>query len=618
MSHSLLILISSALFIFSIYKSSHIRATRKARIFFSSTVFIFIFLTAFFFASDYFTGKGIDESVFYHLKYGLSGAGFGEYIYIISTSIVFIILAVVVSYIVYRKTGKINSPKQIASKSYLPYLYIAAAIFSNPASIDLLMLKNTGTDLPFLDYYKQPHISKRPENKRNLVYIYGESLERTYFDETIFPGLMKGLREFESSSTYFTNISDAAYTGWTVGGITASQCGIPLFSPSSGNSMSGMDKFLAGATCLGDLLKEEGYQLSYLGGAPLDFAGKGKLFSTHGFDDVRGLYELNHLLPDKSYKTGWGLYDDSLFDIAFKNFNKLSSSGKPFGLFMLTLDTHHPDGHPSKSCRGTLYKDGSNPILNAVACSDYLISRLVKEIRASPYGDNTEVIIASDHLGMRNTASDLLKKGDRKNLFMAIGPKDRGSNKISKKGSNLDIAPTVLHLLGYEGDVGLGRNLMGNEKTLISQLDKLDDALIGWESSFISFWDFPRIKKGVTIDPIKRKITIDDRMFKIPILVEFNEKLETSFQFEWLAADWSYRRLDEQVLKLDRNTSILWVDNCSTIYNRKEKKGLCVTAGKLGGKPLINSKVDKIMDIDIKQLEEIAQMQVNITTGTGN
>jgi hypothetical protein len=32
----------------------------------------------------------------------------------------------------------------------------------------------------------------------------------------------------------------------------------------------------------------------------------------------------------------------------------------------LTLDTHHPDGHPSRSCDGSIYRDGSNPILNAV------------------------------------------------------------------------------------------------------------------------------------------------------------------------------------------------------------------------------------------------------------
>ncbi|MBE9536954.1 MAG: sulfatase-like hydrolase/transferase, partial [Proteobacteria bacterium] len=498
---------------------------------------------------------------------------------------------------------------------YASYLCVSAAIFFNPASIDMLMLANTGTNYSFSKYYKTPHISKRPKNKRNFVYIYAESLERTYFDEAIFPGLIKGLRDLESHSNYFTNINGVANTGWTVAGITASQCGIPLFSPSHANSMSGMDKFLAGATCLGDLLKEEGYQLSYLGGAPLSFAGKGKLFSTHGFDSVRGIVELNDLLPVKYYKNAWGLFDDTLFDIALKDFNALSSSGKPFGMFMLTLDTHHPNGHPSKNCKGILYKNGSNPILNAVACSDYLISRFAKEIMQSPYGDNTEIFIASDHLGMRNTAFELLKKGNRKNLFMAIDPKDKGPNKVSKKGSTLDIAPTVLHFLGYEGEIGLGRNLMGNEKSLISQLDDVDNVLRGWKPEIISFWDFPHIEKGVTIDPIKSSITIDDRTFEVPILVEFNEKLETTVTFEWLGSDWKYRRLAGQVLKLARDTPILWVDNCSTMYQQAEKKGLCVSAGKVGAKPLINTKIDRITSISVEQLKQVVQLKVTNIIG---
>ena len=44
---------------------------------------IFGFYISFFFLSDYFTGNGIDESVFYHLRYGLSGAGYTAYVELI-------------------------------------------------------------------------------------------------------------------------------------------------------------------------------------------------------------------------------------------------------------------------------------------------------------------------------------------------------------------------------------------------------------------------------------------------------------------------------------------------------------------------------------------------------
>ncbi len=67
-----------------------------------------------------------------------------------------------------------------------------------------------------------------------------------------------------------------------MGGITASQCGIPLNSVilEDGNSQGErLKSFLPRATCLGDSLKKLGYINIFLGGARLAFAGKGKFLS---------------------------------------------------------------------------------------------------------------------------------------------------------------------------------------------------------------------------------------------------------------------------------------------------------------------------------------------------
>ena len=145
--------------------------------------------------------------------------------------------------------------------------------FANHLYVPTKLQKNQQND--FLEFYKPSKI-KQISQKRNLVYIYAESLERTYFDESLFPGLIKELRHLESVSTSFTQIKSVYGTQWTVAGLTASQCGIPLVTPSHGNSMSGMDAFLPNTICLGDLLSEEGYELSYLSGSSADFAGTEK------------------------------------------------------------------------------------------------------------------------------------------------------------------------------------------------------------------------------------------------------------------------------------------------------------------------------------------------------
>ena len=60
----------------------------------------------------------------------------------------------------------------------------------------------------------------------------------------------------------------------------------------------------------------------------------------------------------------------------------------------------------------------------------------------SEYADNTVIVIASDHLAMRNTVTRLLDMTERRNLFMVIVPGGKGKV-VEKPGSMLDVAPTA-------------------------------------------------------------------------------------------------------------------------------------------------------------------------------
>ncbi len=496
------ILLITALWVFTKTKPSKV----NTGIFFVMT-FSSIILFVLYGVAIYFTGNGIDEAFIYHLKYGLEGAGFLEYSWLIITTVMALIFGV---FYLYRIISKRNDEREAHIVHILLSLFfLSVSLLVNPASIDIYNLQkdflifpnylNNKIPTSFYKYYKYPYIKKSETPHKNIVFIYAESLERTYFDKILFPGLIKGLRELESKSIYFTDIKQVAGTGWTVGGITASQCGIPLFTPSHGKSMSSMDQFLPSAVCLGDLLDKMGYQLEYMGGASLDFAGKGKLFKTHGFTHVLGRDELLPKLENEAYKTGWGLYDDSLFSMVYNRFIELSEAGGKFGLFTLTLDTHHPKGHPSESCKGMEYKDASNPILNAVACSDYLISKFINKIAKSPYADKTIVVLVSDHLSMRNTVYDLLQTKERRNLFMIIDPSKNNTKEIKKVGSTLDIGATLLSFLGYTGDIGFGRNLLNDE---IPEEERLfiHSNLIKWRYPVSTFWNFPKIQGHLKIN----------------------------------------------------------------------------------------------------------------------
>lgn len=543
---------------------------------------------------EYFTGNGIDHAALYHLRYGLQGAGFGEYWRLILVGS-FLLLIVVLA------LGKLI-PRAVKATEWKPadtlallfsYAALLASIVLNPATADLYRLqvspgigdardsKEARSD--FGKYYQHPRVEKTRDSEKNLVFIYAESLERTYFDESVFPGLVPNLREIERQAVSYTNIRQIKGTQWTIGGMTASQCGIPLFTPSHGNSMSGMDRFLSGATCMGDILREQGFQLAYYGGASLNFAGKGPFFRTHGFDEVRGYHELKETVEDRDYMTSWGLYDDTLFDILYRRFKELSESGERFGLFALTLDTHHPRGHSSKSCGGLKYKDGSNPILNAVACSDLVVSRFIDRVKSSPYAENTLIVLVSDHLAMKNTAWDMLKKrGKRRNLFLVIDPENHAPRTIDTLGSTLDIGTTLLPYLGYAGNIALGRDLSDPAPDHLPVSRHIHKSVVKWREPLSAFWDFPTLEEELAFDMPEKAIMIDNQKFKVPVLVEFNDRLETTLKFEFDRSP-AHKTLAQHREELPEGRYFFLVDYCRNHREFRGVKGrseLCAMWGK--------------------------------------
>ncbi len=487
---------------------------------------------------DHLTGAGINDAAFYHLKYGLHGAGYRAYAkLILIASIAIASSSTVVCLVAFRQA---QGPKNSLGSMQAAYLLMVFALLCNPAIYDIIQrqifLSNSSSD--FQKYYETPYIIRKPDSlPMNLVYIYAEGFERSFFDEEQFPELIRELKIIEREGTSFTNVKDVYQTGWTMAGLVSSQCGIPLFTPSNGNSMSGMDAYLPGALGLGDLLKTEGYHLTFMGGAKNSFAGKDKFLKTHKFDEVLGLDEMLPHLQDKSYISGWGLYDDTLLDLAFEKYKALSSNQQNFALFLLTLDTHFPIGKTSSSTSHISYRRGDSPALNAFASSDFLIAQFVRRIKSVPTGANTVIVIASDHLFAGYDMLNLGNRNKRSNMFIVLHPKQPGLGYVGTPGSTLDIGATIMPFLGFRGALGLGRNLLDTGIDILERQHIQDEkSLRAWRSDVMSFWEFPHIEKHMNIDAQARLVDIDGRRFKLPVLFELTDDLRTVLKFEFDAA----------------------------------------------------------------------------------
>jgi phosphoglycerol transferase len=366
-----------------------------------------------------------------------------------------------------------------------------------------------------------------------------------------------------------------------------------------------MDSFLAGADCMGDLLSQDGYHLVFMGGASLEFAGKGKFFRTHGFDEVLGRNELVPLLPDQSYQSNWGLYDDSLFNMAFQKIEELSSAEQPFGLFLLTLDTHGSDNHFSRSCQGMTYADGKNRMLNAVACSDYLINNFIQRVRKSPNYKNTVIVLVSDHFAMGNSAYGMLKKsGKRSNLFLIFDPEAESGYISAKRGSILDVGATVLSVLGFKSALGLGRNLFVDEPSSLGKEEHIYSRVQGWRKDIMKFWSFPEITRSVTINGQQKTIKIDDRTFGTPVLVQYDDQLQAKMWFKLYNSP-NHKTLLENLMTFPPETSFLLVNACNSIpeeWTGTQGEGLCLVRGKLGSGKIRSEHIADTLLLTAEQL----------------
>ena len=609
-----LLIVSSLLFIMAIITSKNRTRTRKSALWGAFILFLYMILSAFFVVSDYFTGEGINDAVIFHLAYGLDGSGFGDYYLIIAIGVAFFISSLVFSVVYYRWVKNDIFPMRRTTRYILSCVALIGAFMMHPSVhfIAESVLKVLGIDNPialryrFNDYYQTPSLTSIDDEHMNLVYIFAESFENTYYNETIFPSLVTELRALREQGISFTNIKQAPSTGWTIAGMTSVLCGVPLVTPSAneyspqGNSMSKMSTFYSGAVCLSDILHKEGYKMIYRSGSPLEFAGVDKLYKTHHFEDVQGIKELKPLLKNQQYQTPWGLYDDTLLDIALNDFKKYSKSKQKFAMFISTMDTHHPYGHVSKSCQKQRYQEGKNSMLNAVACSDELITKFIKAIQESPQGNKTIIVVSSDHLAMHNMAIDDLNKGERRNQFVIFDPRHKSGQTIDKVGTTLDIGATILPFLGYQASLGLGRNLMSEEGSLKGSLDYFDKILSAWSKEISRFWEFPKIEADVILDRKKNSIVLGKSTYKFPVLLRINEQLEVNPFFEVKVKFFETPKLSHYIQDFKDEDVFIWVDTCTkigsleTLPTLSTKPKYCYGVGRLGSEIRVGALLENV------------------------
>lgn len=169
------------------------------------------------------------------------------------------------------------------------------------------------------EYYVNPSDVKYsfPEKKRNLVYIFMESMETTYedlehggaFEESRIPELT-ALADNNLTFSFGNNDNNGflapSMSGWTVAAMIGQTSGVPLNIPIDGNEYISDKSFLPGTYSIGQILEQNGYQNELLIGSDAAFGGRKYYFEQHGNFNIVDYYAaINNGWIDKdSYLVG--------------------------------------------------------------------------------------------------------------------------------------------------------------------------------------------------------------------------------------------------------------------------------------------------------------------------
>ncbi|MBE8718389.1 sulfatase-like hydrolase/transferase [Cellvibrio polysaccharolyticus] len=466
-------------------------------------VFLGLYLSGFYLIAHYYTGNGINDSVVFHILYAIDIRTISQHWIVFLACIVFLTFSICLFHYLASVHIPSASKKRVAlfSSGFLcfynavVFLVAGFVLISHPAIQETYHVVVTeykvsqSRKLEDEVVFVSGLVTDKP---RSFIYLYAESLEESFFDDDAYPELLPELNQLRRDALVIKGIGQAPMTEWTIAGMTASQCGIPLATFSKGrNEMGKMAHFLPEANCVGDVLSRNGYFLSYVGGADISFAGKNNFYSAHGFSDVKGYQELELLYSKIFPKSKWGIYDDDLLSLLWNEFEVLADLDRPFGLVGLTLDTHSPYGHETPACRNKMYQNGGSKMLNSVHCADHLISEFIKKFLSSPLSKDVILIVGSDHLMMRSDSGLLAGDRRRTNSFMVFNTLYSGQI-MTRDATMLDVAPSLLALIGYDvKGFSLGRNLLLEDPTLTELYGKESfyEHLVAWRSSLWEYWD---------------------------------------------------------------------------------------------------------------------------------
>ena len=196
-----------------------------------------------------------------------------------------------------------------------------------------------------------------------------------------------------------------------------------------------------GIATWGSVMRGLGYRTSFLYGGYGYFDDMNSFYGGNGFDVLD-----RAAIATPRFENVWGVSDEDLFDLALRHCGERYASGQPFFSIVMTTSNHKPfTFRPGLERLGIPPEGGGREA--GVRYADFALGRFLHEAARQPWFDDTLFVVVADH-GARVYGKAEIPLRTYEIPFMVYAPKHLAPRTVATLTTQIDVAPTVLGLLG--------------------------------------------------------------------------------------------------------------------------------------------------------------------------
>lgn len=335
-----------------------------------------------------------------------------------------------------------------------------------------------GNEMPDIEKYVNENVESDKKSElfgiakdKNLIFVSLESIQSFVINNKLHgEEITPFLNDLIDDSYYFENFYHQTEQGKTSDSEFLIENSLYPLPRGAVFFTHGQNEYNA----MPEVLGNEGYYSSVYHSNNKSFWNRDIMYENIGYDHFYGqkAYEVN-----QENSIGWGLKDKPFFEQSMKY---LEAQPQPFYSKFITLTNHFPFDLSEEDATIDKFDSNSktlNQYFQTVRYTDEAIKEFFNHLKESGLYENSVIVLMGDHYGISEFHNKAMSKylGEeitpykhiqlqRVPFFIHI-PGQEGKT-ISNVSGQIDVKPTLLHLLGVknDNDIRFGTDLFADDR----------------------------------------------------------------------------------------------------------------------------------------------------------